>query len=66
MKVSPLPNRDLHPVDEFCALVGNISRTTFYELVKAGRLRTVKLGSRTYVSRAERERFLSSLTREAA
>lgn len=37
-----------HRVDDFCRLHG-IGRSKFYELVRAGKLRVVKLGTRTLV-----------------
>ena len=66
IKSSHIPDRDLDTVDEFCRRGGGISRTTFYELLKEKRLSTVKIGSRTYIPRLERERFLASLSTEAA
>lgn len=56
----PLPDRDLDTVDEFRHRVGGISRTKAYELFKT-EVRTVKIGSRTYVPRSERESFLARL-----
>lgn len=43
-------------VDDACYGLG-ISRTTFYELVKAGELKTIKLAGRTLVPRSELERL---------
>ena len=54
--------RNLYPVGEAQAKLGDISHTTFYELVKAGRIRTVKLGRRTFVTADEIDRFAASLT----
>ena len=48
-------------VDETCKAIG-IGRTKFYELVNAGKLKTVKIGKRRYVLLAELERFLGGLT----
>lgn len=53
--------RDLYPVGEAQAKLGDISHTTFYELVKSGRIRTVKLGRRTFVTAEEIARFITSL-----
>lgn len=40
----------------------SLSKSTFYELVKAGRLRAVKVGRRTLITRADADAFLASLT----
>lgn len=47
-------------VDETCKAIG-IGRTKFYALVKAKKLKAVKIGKRTYVLLAELERFLAGL-----
>ena len=52
-------------VDDFCSSL-NIGRTTFYKLVKEGRIKLVKLGRRSLVPRTERDRLLSDLIKEAA
>ena len=41
----------------FRAAYGNISNTTFYELVKRGELAIHKIGRRTYVDAAEADRW---------
>jgi len=43
-------------VAEFLRAVG-IGRTSFYELVKSGKIRVIKLGGRTLVPRDEAERL---------
>jgi excisionase family DNA binding protein len=49
----------LNNVRQSCTTLG-ISRTTFYQLVAAGKIRTVRLGPRmTRVSAAEIERIIS-------
>jgi excisionase family DNA binding protein len=50
--VMPLAYR----VKPFCQLAG-ISRTTFYELLKTGKIKAVKLGGRTLIPREEAERL---------
>lgn len=52
-------------VDDFCSSL-NIGRTTFYKLVKDGRIKLVKIGRRSLVPRTERDRLLSELINEAA
>lgn len=54
------PNKVNWRVKEFCAAFG-VSHTTFYELVKAGELHTVKLGKTTLVTQVEAERFQARL-----
>lgn len=53
--------RRMYPVEETRERLGGISHTTFYELVKGGRINTVKLGRRTFVMADEIERFLEAL-----
>ena len=47
-------------ITEVCASA-NLSRTTAYHLMKAGSLRTVKVGRRTIVLAEDLEKFLGSL-----
>jgi excisionase family DNA binding protein len=51
-------------VREFCEVFG-ISRATFYVLVKAGELRTIKIGKSTRIPRSEAERWQRELERRA-
>lgn len=37
-----------------------VSRSTLYELIKAGEIRPIKLGRRTIIARSELDRFLDS------
>ena len=53
-------NRLLYPVPEARERLGGISHTTFYQLVGLGQLRLTKIGRRSFVSRAELERFVNS------
>lgn len=48
--------RLLHPVDDARHALGGISRATFYEMVKDGRLRLTKIGKRSFVSDPELKR----------
>jgi excisionase family DNA binding protein len=48
-----------HQVNAACARLG-VSRTTFYELLKDGKLRTFKIGGRVVVAEAELRRFVAS------
>ncbi len=54
----------VYSVEEFRHAFG-VSHTSFYELVKAGHLKTIKNGRRTLVDRAEAERWYQSLPRGA-
>lgn len=53
--------RLLEPLPDACQQLG-IGRSTFYELIAAGEIRTVKIGRRTLVARDELERYVRSLT----
>ena len=50
--------RLLHPVPEARRLLGGISHTFFYELVRSGQLTLTKLGSRSFVTHSELERLV--------
>jgi hypothetical protein len=54
------PGKLAYSVPEFLAAV-SIGRTQFYEELKAGRLRAVKVGKRTLVPITEAERWLATL-----
>ncbi len=59
----PIPKHLSHAaftVDEFCRR-NDMSRTTFYELVRAGELKAKKRGSRTIVLASEELAWLNSL-----
>ncbi len=47
------------PVDEARYRLGNLGKTLFYDLVKQGKIRVVKLGNRTVVPVSEIDRLLS-------
>jgi excisionase family DNA binding protein len=59
---APLPplEKFAYRVADFCTASG-ISRSTFYELVAAGKLRAVKCGGRTLIPAEEARRFHHSL-----
>jgi excisionase family DNA binding protein len=54
----------LYQIPEACRQIG-IGRTLLYELIAAGRLTVVKLGSRTLVPADELARLASELLTEA-
>lgn len=43
----------------------DIGRTKFYELVKAGEIKTSKIGAKTIVTEEERQRFSERLNKSA-
>lgn len=47
-------------VADFCSHY-SIGRTTFYDEVKAGRLRILKAGKRTLIAASEAQRWLDNL-----
>lgn len=56
-EISPNNSSPLaYQVKPFCQLAG-ISRTTFYELLKSGKIKAMKLGGRTLIPREEAERL---------
>lgn len=52
----------LHDVETTCRVLGGIGRSKLFELIKAGEIRAVKIGKRTFVAQAEIERFVAELT----
>jgi excisionase family DNA binding protein len=53
--------QQLHTVEKTLELLGGISRSTFYRMVAAGKIRTVRLGHRTMVSRGALSELLESI-----
>ncbi len=53
--------RLLHPTTEGAALIG-VGRSTLYELIRTGEIKTVKIGRRTLVPHEELERYVRALT----
>ncbi len=60
-----MTEKQLYTVTEFCAAYG-IGRTTFYAEVKAKRLRMVKLGSGSRVTRTDAEAWVAQLPQQSA
>jgi excisionase family DNA binding protein len=53
-------------VPQACART-NIGRTTFYELLKSGEIRSIKVGTRTLIPESELQRFIAEhMNRSAA
>lgn len=64
---SPAPaESNLCSVNEACAKLGGMGRTWLYAQIKAGRIRPVKLGSRTMIPAREIERFIDQAMQEQA
>ncbi|MGH8036507.1 MAG: helix-turn-helix transcriptional regulator [Stenotrophomonas sp.] len=49
----------LHRIPDACRRL-SVSRTTLYELIKSGEIRSVKIGSRSLVPEADLQRVLAS------
>lgn len=49
----------LHRIPDACRRL-SVSRTTLYELIKAGEIRSVKIGSRSLIPEIDLQRVLSS------
>jgi excisionase family DNA binding protein len=53
-------NREAFAVREFCARYG-ICRQTFYDEIRRGRIKAVKLGKKTMILRADAEAWAKAL-----
>ena len=53
--------RALYPIPEARRLLGGISHSCFYALIKQEKLKLSKIGRRSFVSSAEINRFLKQL-----
>jgi excisionase family DNA binding protein len=60
METPPSPGRMALSVSEFCDAC-SISRSLFYQEVKAGRILPLKVGKRTLIAATEAHRWLNSL-----
>ena len=52
----------LYPLPVAQEVLGNLGRTSLYELIKSGDIKTVKIGARTFVTKLELEDFVKRLT----
>lgn len=52
----------LHSIPEASKRLGGLSRSIIYLEIKAGRLRTVKIGGRTFIAEAELARYVAELS----
>ena len=55
----------VHRVNDACARLG-ISRTTLYQLIKAGELRPIEVGGRVVVAESELRRFVDEKMQQVA
>ena len=53
--------RALYPIPEARRLLGGISHTCFYGLIKQNKFKLSKIGRRSFVSNSEINRFLDDL-----
>ncbi len=64
---SPAPAASLlYSVNDACTALGGMGRTWLYDQIKAGRIRPVKLGTRTLIPASEIERLVADAMGEAA
>lgn len=63
--IQDLPAPLAHRIPDACRRLG-IGRSTLYELIKAGELRTVKIGSRTLIPEADLQKVITSRLEVAA
>lgn len=65
--VKPRPDRPpvLNSVDDFCARL-NISRALFYRWKATGRVKVIKLGTRTLIAENELQRVAADIVKGAA
>jgi len=54
-------DRLLHDLPETGHILGNTGRSTLYELIGKGQIKTVKIGRRTFVPHDELERYVATL-----
>jgi excisionase family DNA binding protein len=47
-----------HQIPEACRRIG-VARTSIYELIKAGEIKSIKIGSRTLIPESELQRFIT-------
>ncbi len=58
MTATPL----LHTIPDAVKRLGGFSRSGIYSEIKAGRLRAVKIGGRTFIAEAELVRYVAELS----
>jgi predicted DNA-binding transcriptional regulator AlpA len=56
---APPPSALAHTIANACLRMGGISRSTIYNMIKAGRVRTIEIGGRTMVADSECQRVVA-------
>ena len=59
-----MPERLAYRVDEACASIG-IGRSSLYNMIRDGRVKSVKIAGRTLILRSEIERLLREVANDA-
>jgi hypothetical protein len=54
-------NQLLYDLPDSSRVLGGMSRSTLFERIKAGEIKTVKVGKRTYIAHDELQRYVRSL-----
>lgn len=45
-----------------CEVLGGVGRSSLYVEIAAGRIKTVKIGARAFIARAELERYVEAMS----
>lgn len=62
-EAQPLPIRPLLlSIPAACEALGGIGRTTLYAEIGAGRIKSVKIGNRAFISSVELERYVAAVS----
>jgi len=54
-----------HPILQACKRIG-VAKTSIFALIKAGQLRSIKIGSRTLIPESELQRFISDRLKQSS
>ena len=60
------PPRLLHSIEGTRAIPGNVGRTMTYDLINAGKLKKVKIGTRTFITDKSIRAYVQKLEGSAA
>ena len=58
------PNRLLHNIEGTREILGNVGRTTIYELINDGKLKRVKIGARSFITDSSIRDYVCELESE--
>ena len=56
-----MKDRLLYPIDEACEMLGGLSRSTIYAMIRSGQINAVKVGARSFITADELDEFICSL-----